>query len=474
MDSVGLHLKAKEQEESPARQCSLKTYYSINDLHNRIVELETMRFRNNAAIMSVDSMLFDRITIAKELIKRAEVLSKSRAGGVEGGAKLCSKLRAELKFLQKVEAGKVAIKESHLKSTNLTHLQAIIESAESLEDVVSVLHVFSYSDQFGEKQTLVVDVVANGGHTWVKAIGRKAEALHNIWIGRGQYGDKSIIEQAEDYLQASRQQPVQYSSPHIVFAFYNSVSKPMAEKLKEMGISVRGDIVAVNSSVGIVPEENYLSCSESDEDDDGSELLHIDKVDRENVVATVAFPREIKVEVCNRVNLDITTLITYVSALSHGGYHFIFKEKVLTEQAAQERREKVLPLLDSFMEGKELFACESAVRDFQSILETLGGVHERERAALLLQRINVVPDQPSERALKLAASSKINSRSVSIFGTGDSLRAITMTANSGFVRAANNQGVKFSVFIHQPRALTESKESSATPVPKNHVASDLP
>ncbi|XP_073406124.1 UPF0415 protein C7orf25 homolog isoform X2 [Dendrobates tinctorius] len=428
--------------------------------------------RNNAAIMSVDSMLCDRIAIAKELIKRAEVLSKSRAGGVEGGAKLCSKLRAELKFLQKVETGKVAIKESHLKSTNLTHLQAIIESAESLEDVVSVLHVFSYSNQFGEKQTLVVDVVANGGHTWVKAIGRKAEALHNIWIGRGQYGDKSIIEQAEDYLQASRQQPVQYSSPHIIFAFYNSVSKPMAEKLKEMKISVRGDIVAV--ALGIAQEVNDLSCSESDgEEEDDSELLHIGKVDRDNIVASVAFPREIKVEVCNRVNLDITTLITYVSALSHGGCHFIFKQKVLTEQAAQERQEKVLPLLDSFMEGKELFACECAVKDFQSILKTLGGAYERERAASLIRRINVVPDQPSERALKLAASSKVNNRSVSIFGTGDTLRAVTMTANSGFVRAANNQGVKFSVFIHQPRALTESKESSASPIPKNHVSSDL-
>ncbi|XP_073532696.1 UPF0415 protein C7orf25 homolog [Phyllobates terribilis] len=424
--------------------------------------------------MSMDSMLCDRITIAKELIKRAEVFSKSHAGGVEGGAKLCSKLRAELKFLQKVETGKVVIKESHLKSTNLAHLQAIIESAESLEDVVSVLHVFSYSDQFGEKQTLVVDVVANGGHTWVKAIGRKAEALHNIWIGRGQYGDKSIIEQAEDYLQASRQQPVQYSSPHIIFAFYNSVSKPMAEKLKEMGISVRGDIVAV--ALGIAQEENDLSYSESDgedDDDDDSELLHIGKVDRENIVASVAFPIEIKVEICNRVNLDITTLIAYVSALSHGGCHFIFKQQVLTEQAAQERQEKVLPLLDSFMEGKELFACECAVKDFQSILETLGGAHEKERAASLIQRINVVPDQPSERALNLAASSKVNSRSVSIFGTGDTLRAITMTANSGFVRAANNQGVKFSVFIHQPRALTESKEPSASPIPKNHVASDL-
>ncbi|KAM9308224.1 UPF0415 protein C7orf25 homolog [Gastrophryne carolinensis] len=416
--------------------------------------------------MSVHSMLCDRIAIAKELIKRAEALSKSRVGGVEGGAKLCSKLRSELKFLQKVEAGKVAIKESHLRSTNLTHLQAIIESAESLEDVASVLHVFNYKDEFGEKQSLVVDVVANGGHTWVKAIGRKAEALHNIWLGRGQYGDKSIIEQAEDYIQASQQQPIQYSSPHIIFAFYNSVSCPMAEKLKEMGISVRGDIIAVNTSEEGVQEEHFC---DSESDDDESGLLHVGKVDRENVVASVAFPTEIRVQVCNRVNLDITTLITYVSALSHGGCQLVFKEKVLTEQAAQERQEKVLPILDSFMEGKELFACESAVKDFQAILETLGGPNERERAETLIKKITVVADQPSERALKLAVSSKINRRSVSIFGTGDNLKAITMTANSGFVRAANNQGVKFSVFIHQPRALTESKEASATPIPKNHA-----
>lgn len=130
--------------------------------------------------MSVQSLLCERIAVAKDLIKRAEALSKSQKRRIEGGAKLCSKLKAELNFLHKVEAGKVAIKESHLQSTNLTHLQAIIQSAENLEDVVSVLHVFAYEDRFGEKQTLVVDVVANGGHTWVKAIGRKAEALHNI------------------------------------------------------------------------------------------------------------------------------------------------------------------------------------------------------------------------------------------------------------------------------------------------------
>lgn len=424
--------------------------------------------RNNAVSMSAHSMLCERIAIAKELIKRAESLSRSRKGGIEGGAKLCSKLKAELKFLQKVEAGKVAIKESHLQSTNLTHLRAIVESAENLEEVVSVLHVFGYTDSLGEKQTLVVDVVANGGHTWVKAIGRKAEALHNIWLGRGQYGDKSVIEQAEDFLQASHQQPVQYSNPHIIFAFYNSVSSPVAEKLREMGISVRGDIVAVNSLLDH-PEELQPSDSESD-DDEGPELLQVTRVDRENILASVAFPTEIKVDVCKRVNLDITTLITYVSALSYGGCHFIFKEKVLTEQAEQERREQVLPQLEAFMKDKELFACESAVKDFQSILDTLGGPGERERATMLIKRINVVPDQPSERALRLVASSKINSRSLTIFGTGDTLKAITMTANSGFVRAANNQGVKFSVFIHQPRALTESKEALATPLPKDCTA----
>ncbi|XP_062898487.1 UPF0415 protein C7orf25 homolog [Mobula hypostoma] len=408
--------------------------------------------------MSLQKVLSERITEARELLERAEALSRSRAGGVQGGPKLCSKLKAELKFLRKVEMGKVSVKESHLQSTNLTHLKAVIESAESLEDVVSLLRVFNYQEHSGGKQSVMVDVVANGGLTWVKAIGRKAEALHSIWVGRGQYGDKSIVEQAEDYLEASRQQLVQYSNPHVVFAFYNGISSPMAEKLKEMGLSVRGDIVAVNSMIDFMEEGD----KSSDSEEDLEEPLQVTKVDRSTVVASVAFPTEVKVDSCNRANLDITTLITFVSAVSHGGCHFIFKEKVLTEQATQERAESVLPKLQAFMKDKELFACESAVRDFQAILETLGGPGEKARAQKLLQGITVVPDQPSERASRLEASAKINSRSITIFGTGDALKAITMTANSGFVRAADNQGVKFSVFIHQPRALTESKESTAT------------
>ncbi|KAM6919528.1 UPF0415 protein C7orf25 homolog [Lycodopsis pacificus] len=426
--------------------------------------------------MSLQVVLQQRITSAQVLLQRAELLCP----GVDGYQKLVGKLRAELRFLRRVEAGELQVKESHLHSTNLTHLTAIVESVSSLEDVVALLHVFTYLDAAGRRQTLVVDVVANGGHTWVKAVGRKAEALHNIWKGRGQYGDKSIISQAEDFLLASKQQEVHFRHPHVVFAFYNGVSSSMFHRLKDMDISVRGDVVAVNSVMeeeeeeepaeGNEEEESEDKEEESEDKEEGSEDKEegseeeLTQVDRSAVVVSLAFPVQVKVEECHRVNLDITTLITYVSSLSHGRCHFSFREPVLTEQAAQERRQPVLPQLDDFLFGKQLFVCRSAVQDFQLILDTLGGAGEKERAQTLLARVRLVDDRPSERTLRLTHSAKVNRRSLAIFGTGDSLRAVTVTANSRFVRAAANQGVQYSVLIHQPRALTEGKEWRATPI----------
>ncbi|XP_008335689.1 UPF0415 protein C7orf25 homolog [Cynoglossus semilaevis] len=427
--------------------------------------------------MSVQVTLQQRISAAQLLLERAKLLCP----GVEGRQKLLSKLGAELRFLQRVKSGELVVKESHLHSTNLTHLSAIVESAASLEKVVALLHVFNFQDTAGQRHTLVVDVVANNGLTWVKAVGRKAEALHNIWQGRGQYGDKSIITQAQDFLQAACQHPLHYRHPQVVFAFYNGVSHPMADRLRDMGVSVRGDIVAVSSMMTdsdsekeedeeVVEEpevEEWKKEKEKvaeDEQDDDTWSSELTSVDRSTVLARLAFPAQVQVKECLRVNLDITTLITYVSSLSHGRCYFTFKEPVLTEQAAQERHQQVLPQLDDFMEGKELFACRAAVDDFRLILDTLGGPGEKERAQKLLSRLNLVDNQVSERTLHLRPSGKINQRSLAIFGTGDLLKAVTMTANSRFVRAAANQGVRYSVFIHQPRALTEGKEWRATPI----------
>ncbi|GFR60663.1 UPF0415 protein C7orf25 [Elysia marginata] len=111
-----------------------------------------------------------------------------------------------------------------------------------------------------------------------------------------------------------------------------------------------------------------------------------------------------------------------------------------------------------------MFACETAVSSFWSILNVLGGAEEKQRASTFLGQVKIVADQPSSRALELKCQGRVKERSKVVFGTGDSLQAITITSNMGFVRAARSQGVIFPVFLHSARALTEEKEPHAKPI----------
>jgi len=89
--------------------------------------------------------------------------------------------------------------------------------------------------------------------------------------------------------------------------------------------------------------------------------------------------------------------------------------------------------------GRELICSETAMQEFKSILNTVGGEEEKERANTFLKRLTVVPDQISERCKLLGPSGNIKKRSLTIFGTGDSVQAVTVTANAGFVRSARTQ-----------------------------------
>lgn len=72
-------------------------------------------------------------------------------------------------------------------------------------------------------------------------------------------------------------------------------------------------------------------------------------------------------------------------------------------------------------------------------MSTIAGPGEKIRGDELIERLKVVPDCPSEKALSLRAGGKVKHRSVVIFGTGDTLKIPTVTANVGFVRAAEHQ-----------------------------------
>ncbi|CAB0002252.1 unnamed protein product [Nesidiocoris tenuis] len=111
--------------------------------------------------------------------------------------------------------------------------------------------------------------------------------------------------------------------------------------------------------------------------------------------------------------------------------------------------------LSQILKDKELYACKTAVEKFQGIVDAIGGPGEQQRAKSLSPRIHVVDDVP---CTSLSLGGQIKSRSLIIFGTGQAIHAITVTANTSFVRAAQQQGVRFDVLFHEARALTERKE----------------
>jgi len=76
----------------------------------------------------------------------------------------------------------------------------------------------------------------------------------------------------------------------------------------------------------------------------------------------------------------------------------------------------------------------------------------------IVGRVTVMADEPSERSMGLPVTSSMRQRARIVFGTGDSLKAVTTTANVSFVRAAAQAGVEFVTFLHPARALSESKQ----------------
>ena len=272
--------------------------------------------------------------------------------------------------------------------------------------------------------------------------------------------------QANDYLKCASQHPMNYIVPKVHFVFFNSITEPMAETLKQLGIQVWGDIVPVEADTEIKlqsVQEIFGNSSESDDcetlsdkqDEDEEEAtsvkdqiaasyhkspahssvflpseippLYSAEIDKQllqvgqsvsntinkymqclkdfaknelkqcesanddtkymtlpfavqryfnsqklpldaKVPISVALKPEIDtqnddhVSHITRVNLDITTLITLVSAVSHGRCHFVFPEKILTMQAAEERESPVLPRLLNFMEGMYLLCSEYGIK----------------------------------------------------------------------------------------------------------------
>ncbi len=419
--------------------------------------------------------------LQEKLSEGEHLLDRLKQGGLQavaGVPKLEKKIRQEIRFLKKFlcreQQQRDRLKSEHLQCSNLQHLSAIVDALSSCSDPQGVLQSFSWCEgQEGveacQGKKITVDVVSEGGLVWTKVVARNPRALDLNSCGGNQFGQRSIMDQVRDFLACARHNTRMFRVPRVAFVFHNGVSDGLAKKLVSKGLEVRGQIVpSLNSHLLLDSSEEESGSDDDEQEEVGEEVAEDAAGDGQEEVEALPLSssRSYPEFDSSTLNLDITAMIAYVSALTNGFCSYSFKEPILSEQARWERERPVKPTLEALFAGKRLLCCKSAMRDFRSILGTLGGEGERARAEELCSRVEVVADRLSPRLAHLDLSGKIKERSRAIFGTGDCLKVVTVTANSGFVRAASGQGVELAVVLHESRALTEDKMKGGMMVTK--------
>ncbi|KAI8038934.1 hypothetical protein M5D96_007637 [Drosophila gunungcola] len=333
---------------------------------------------------------------AHKKVKLGEELKKALIDfeDLPGVSKVQRKIQQELKFLNKVITTK-SVKEHHITSSNFVYYDFLIKTLRLQQGVVDINAVFRLESR---DNPLRVDIVANNGLKWVKVIARNSKSVEDAAKGCVSIGARSVLDQAEDYLEASELSFCMFQRPKIVFYFSNKIEDSLHEELLEMGVQTAS-----------------LESPDSDLDQ----------------YATTS----------NELNLDVTTLLAYVSALTNGSANWVYKEPLLTEQAERERASPLKPLLEKILEGKTLVCCQLAYDAFQSILDIVGGEGERKRAEELMNRVTVFPDVENipEEFSHIRFTANVNERSLKIFSFGMARQIFTVTSNKAFVRSAKMQ-----------------------------------
>lgn len=347
----------------------------------------------------------EKVQLGKELIERLQELQH-----IDGVQKVQRKITQEIKFLEKIVRNQ-NVQVANILCSNLTHFKSLVAALQKVEGLKHVDYPVPVSSS---TKTLRIDIVCDNGASWVKVIARNPKSIRDTVEGKSSYGAKSILDQAEEIVEAAGMNPHLYKAPRVLFLFANQIDDELAEELHEIGVEVQ----------------------------ELKDAGHLDE----------------KVEIAV-LNLDVTTLIAYVSSLCNGGQDVDFSDRILNQQAEMERRNPMKPCLDQLFSGKKLICCETAVNSFKEIVNLLGGPGEKQRTEQLLAQISIHPDtEIAEELRAVSVTGQVKERSLKIFSFGLQHRAINVTANEGFYRSVKMQGVDMPVFLHEARALTELKE----------------
>lgn len=386
-----------------------------------------------------------QINYGLQLMKKLQNIEQT-----EGALKLQRKIRQEVQFLKRLQAKK-AVKLEQLSCSNLRHLGALVEITLNRTGVVAVcknLHL-------DEDNKLIIDIISDEGKVWTKVIARNPKSLSALSRGKASYRARSTLDQARDYLHCAKLYPYMYKPPKVIFEFVNCIEESLACKLENLGVVVHGERLPNF-------DKNDLECdSQSDYDED-------DTPSNEDYTNDLSYTSCLNEVELNTLNLDVTTMMAMVSNMTNGHSNYVFKQPVLTQQAQWETQRPVKSILEKLFEGKQLVCCQTAWDDFEKIINILGGEMEKKRTETLKASLTILPDDLEGKddypRSNLKVRGHVRLRSKTVFNFGHRIKALTVSANEGFIRAAKQQGVFYAAFIHESRALTEGKEETATKI----------
>ena len=88
-------------------------------------------------------------------------------------------------FLTDQLLSRAEVKEEHINSSNLLHLEAILHICEHAPSVAAVQQGFCYLPEGtgSLSQSVLVDVIAYEGGTWVRVFARNRKAIHQKLLG---------------------------------------------------------------------------------------------------------------------------------------------------------------------------------------------------------------------------------------------------------------------------------------------------
>lgn len=141
---------------------------------------------------------------------------------------------------------------------------------------------------------------------------------------------RTVIDQAEDLLLCGQQNVHHFVPPSISFHFLSGVTELLSQKLIKVGVTVHGTVV-----------QSKLSCESEEDSFEGADQFDCNS----------NAPMQDIVPNTDCLNLDISTMICYVSSLTNGGSHRTFREAILSEEAESEKKKPVKPILDELFKG---------------------------------------------------------------------------------------------------------------------------